>query len=40
MKEKITQSLDKYGFEQIKNLDYLIQSAMMSNGLFSFKKLE
>ncbi|KAM3139739.1 hypothetical protein pb186bvf_008197 [Paramecium bursaria] len=39
-KEKIKQSLDKYNFEHIVNLDYLIQSAQMSNGLYSFKKLE
>ncbi|CAK66291.1 unnamed protein product (macronuclear) [Paramecium tetraurelia] len=39
-KEKIKNTLDKYGFEAITNLDYLIYSAMMSNGLYSFKRLE
>jgi hypothetical protein len=39
-KDKIRDTLDKYGFEAIKNLDYLIHSAMMSNGLYSFKRLE
>ena len=38
-KEKIYQSLDKYGLE-IKDLDHLISSALSSNGLYSLFELE
>jgi len=37
-KDKILASLDQYGYET-KDIDHLLQSGLMPNGLYSYKKL-